>query len=65
MKEQLTVYFRALYISLVIILCLCLGWIGISTAWENTVRIAFGEEKKAIELEDGKLRILDFEIDIK
>ena len=65
MKRSTKIYFRTLYISLVIIMCLCLGWIGISAAWENTVRIAFGEEKRAVEFENGKLRILDFEIEIK
>ncbi len=45
-------------------LCLSFGWIGISLAYENTVKIAFGKEQKAVEFKNGKLRILDFEIEI-
>ncbi|MBE6810304.1 MAG: hypothetical protein E7521_04510 [Ruminococcaceae bacterium] len=62
MKRQTKTYFRTLYISLVIIMCISLGWIGISTAWENTVRIAFGEYKNAIEINSDTIRILDFVI---
>ena len=43
-------------------LCLSLGWIGISTAYENTVQIAFGEYRQAIEISDEQIRILDFVI---
>lgn len=64
MKRQTKTYFRTLYISLVIISCLSFGWIAISTAYENTVEIAFGERKKAIEISKDKIRILDFEIEI-
>lgn len=62
MKRNTKTYFRTLYITLVIILCLSLGWIGISTAYENTVQIAFGEYKKAIEINNDTIRILDFVI---
>ncbi len=60
MKKQTKTYFRTVYISSVIILCLLLGWIGIAAAYENTVQTAFGEYKKAIEFSDGTFRILDF-----
>ncbi len=62
MRHHTKTYFRTLYITLVIMLCLSLGWIGISTAYENTVRIAFGEYKKAIEINSDTIRILDFVI---
>ncbi len=62
MNHHTKTYFRTLYITLVIMLCLSLGWIGISTAYENTVRIAFGEYKKAIEINSDTIRILDFVI---
>ena len=39
--------------SLVIIFCLLLGWIGISTAYKNTLRLGWGQEKKAIEILEG------------
>ena len=62
MKTQTKTYFRTFYLTLVIMLCLCFGWIGISTAYENTVQTAFGEYKKAIEISDDTIRILDFVI---
>lgn len=62
MKRQTKTYFRTLYITLVIMLCLSIGWIGISTAYENTVRVAYGEYKKAIEITKDSIRILDFVI---
>ncbi len=62
MKRQTKTYFKTLYITLVIMLCLCLGWIGISQAYENTVQIAYGEYKKAIEINENTIRILDFVI---
>ena len=65
MKKKTKSYFRSLYISLVIMMCLSFGWIGISQAYENTVKIAFGEDKKAVEYNDGTLRILDFIIEIQ
>jgi len=62
MKFKTKIYFRAFYISLVVLLCVCLGWIGVSTAYENTVRIAYGEYKKAVEINSDSIRILDFVI---
>lgn len=62
MKRQTKTYLRTLYITLVVVMCLSLGWIGISTAYENTVQVAFGEYKRAIEITDEEIRILDFVI---
>ncbi len=62
MKRQTKTYLRSFYISLVVIMCLSFGWIGISSAYENTVQIAYGEYKKAIEISDNCIRILDFVI---
>lgn len=64
MNRRTKTYFRTLYLSLIIMSCLLFGWIGISSAYENTVEIAFGEQKKAIEITRDKIRILDFEIEI-
>lgn len=60
MKRQTKTYFRTLYITLIILLCVSLGWIGISAAYENTVFIAYGEYKSAIEVSKDSIRILDF-----
>ena len=62
MKRQTKTYFRTLYITLIVIMCLSFGWIGVSQAYENTVKTAYGEYKKAIEINDKTIRILDFTI---
>ncbi len=59
---KLKIYLRSFYISCVLILCITIGFVGIGKAYENTVRTGFGEEKSAIEINDGTIRILDFEI---
>jgi hypothetical protein len=38
--------------------------LGISKAYENIRLIGFGEYRKAIEIEDGKLLFFDFEINL-
>lgn len=65
MKRQTKTYLRAFYISWIVIMCLVFGWLGIATAYENTIQIAFGEYKQAIEITPEKIRILDFEINLK
>lgn len=45
-------------------LCLIIGIAGISAAYENTRRIGFGEYTRAVEIHGGKIKILDFEIDL-
>ena len=62
MKRQTKTYFRTLFLSLVIMLCISFAWIGISTAYEGIMQIAFGEYKKAIEINEDHIRILDFTI---
>lgn len=62
MKRQTKRYFRTFYITLVIMLCISLGWIGISTAYESIRQTAYGEYKKAIEITSETIRILDFVI---
>ena len=65
MKRSTKIYFRTLYLSLVIMFCLSFGFIGVCTAYENTVRVVFGKETAAVRYIDGKLHILDFVIEIK
>lgn len=62
MKSRIKICFKSFYLTLVILLCLGIGWIGISTAWENTIQVAFGRYDKAIEINEDTIRILDFEI---
>lgn len=60
MKRQTKTYFRSFYITLVILLCVSIAWIGITTAWENIIKVAFGRYDKAVEITDNSIRILDF-----
>lgn len=62
MKRHTKTYFKTFYITLIILLCISLGWIGITTAWENTVQVAFGRYEKAVEINEDTIRILDFTI---
>ena len=64
MKKHTKTYFRTPYLTLVVIMCLMFGWVGVSAAYENTVQVAYGEYKSAIEITREKIRILDFEIEI-
>lgn len=63
-KNNKRVFFRAMYISAIAVFCLIFGFFGAAKAYENTVRIGFGEYKKAVNFENGKLRIFDLEIEI-
>ena len=48
--------------SSVIIACVLLAFFGISKSYENMVYKSFGVKKSAVEIIDGGIRILDFEI---
>ena len=37
---------------------------GVAASYENTRRIGFGDYSKAFEIRDGKIKILDFEIEL-
>ena len=60
MQRHTKTYFRTFYITLIILLCLSLGWIGISISYENTVQTAYGKYENAIEINGDYIRILDF-----
>ncbi len=62
MKRQTKQYFRTFYITLVILVCISLGFIGVSKAYESIRQTAYGDYKKAIEITDETIRILDFVI---
>lgn len=63
MKTNTHLFFRSLYLTLTLIFCILTAVFGISKAYEETVKVGFGENKKAVEIIDGKLRILDFEFE--
>ena len=62
MQKQTKTYFRSFYISFIIIICILLGWLGISSAYQNIVKTLTGEYKTAIKITNDTITILDFEI---
>ena len=61
---KIRAFFKSLYISAVIMLCLFIGIDGTAKVYETARLIGFGEYKKAVEIDGNILRILDFEIEI-
>ena len=57
-------FLRSFRISFVIIMCIFTFILGISDAYENIRSEAYGEIRKAIEIENGKIKIFDYEINI-
>ena len=55
-----SLFLRTVYLSTVVVFCLIFGFLGVAKAYENIRLIAFGEYRNAIEIEDGKIKILDF-----
>ena len=56
-------FFRTTVIGTIIALSIIFGSISIAKAYENIKLVAFGEYKKAVELTENGIRILDFLID--
>lgn len=57
MKE----FIRKAYISAVVSSCILFGFCAVCQAYEKMREVGFGEYRKAIEFEDGTLRIFDYE----
>lgn len=64
MKSHIKIFIRSIVISSIIVFNIIFGFFGISKAYENIRLIGFGEYRKAIEIEDGKLLFFDFEINL-
>lgn len=52
-------------ISFVLTACITVGFSGACAVYENTVRTAYGEDKKAVDIYKYGIRIFDFEYKIK
>ena len=61
-RENLRLFKNSFILTLTISTCLIIGIGGIAKAYENTVKNAFGEHKKAFEITSEGFKILDFEI---
>lgn len=55
-------FFRSFFISFVVIFCLLFGLFATARAYENIRLVAYGEYRKAIEIEKDKIMIFDYEI---
>lgn len=64
MKRKYKLFFKSWFLSSVIVFCLLFGVLGVFEAYENIRLIGFGEYRKAVEYEDGVLKVFDYEIDI-
>ena len=62
MKKSLKLFFSSFYLSSIIISCIIFAFFGIGKSYENMVYKSFGVKKSAVEIIDGGIRILDFEI---
>lgn len=61
-NENLRLFKNSFVLTLTILICLIIVIGGIAQAYENTVRIAFGEYEKAFEITSEGFKILDFEV---
>lgn len=64
MKRKYKLFFKSWYLSSVIVFCLLFGVLGIFKAYENIRLIGFGEYRRAIEYNDGVLKVFDIEIEL-
>lgn len=62
MKKKL--FFRAFYMTSVILFCVSLGVWGISKAYQGIRRVGYGEYTKALTSDGETIKILDFEFEI-
>lgn len=48
-------------ISFIFTTCIMFGFLGVCVCYENIIKAAYGQEKTAVSIDGGKIRILDFE----
>ena len=56
------IFIRTFFISIILLFCAGFFTWGVKTAYESTRKIGFGEYKKAAEIGDSYIRILDYVI---
>ena len=62
MKRSTKIFFRSFYISGIVAFCLLIGILGITKAYEGIRLIGFGEYRSAIEIDEGGIKIFDFNL---
>ena len=56
------IFFRSFYLSFVLAFCLIFGFLGIAKAYESIRTVAYGEYRKAIEIDRESIKIFDYEV---
>ncbi len=64
MNKNFKLFFKSFYVTSIVITCVLIAVLGSFKAYENIRLIGFGEYRNAVEYENGKLSIFDFEINI-
>lgn len=65
MKKETKIFIRTVKYTSLILFCLITGFFGMAKSYENIRKIGFGEYRKAVEIEDGKIKFFDFQINLK
>ena len=65
MRQNTKLFLKSFYISSLVVFCMLFSFFAMGKAYENIRFIAFGENKTAVEYNNGILRVFDFEINIK
>ena len=65
MKKETKIFLRTVKYTSLILFCLIIGFYGMAKSYETIRHIGFGEYRKAIEFEDGKILFFDFQINLK
>jgi len=63
-KLKATLFLRSFCITTVIIFCFTFIIFGTAKAYKGIREIGFGDYRAAFEFKDGRLKILDFEINL-
>ena len=63
-KEHTKLFFRSVAVTAVVLSCLAALCVGIFKSYEAIWQISFGQERRAVEITEECIRILDFKIKI-
>lgn len=63
-KEQTKIFLRSAAVTAVVLSCVAAICIGIFKSYEAIWQISFGQERRAVEITEEGIRILDFKIKI-
>ncbi len=61
-KENVKIFFRSAAVTAVVLFCIATVFLGISKSYEAIHKISNGRERRAVEMTEDGLRILDFKL---